>query len=133
MPEQFRLHERGGQAGEVHCHKRPACTRRASVDEAGEHLLAGAGLAADEHGHIAASRPAGQLVARHDRHAAADDLVLRGDLFAQRLDARVGQLALRRDLPLLFGAQQREVGIVREGVEELQVRLAEGPRVEAVT
>ena len=133
MPEQFRLHERGGQAGEVHRHKRPACTRRASVDEAGKHLLAGAGLAADEHGHIAASRPAGQLVARHDRHAAADDLVLRGDLFAQRLDARVGQLALRRDLPLLFGAQQREVGIVREGVEELQVRLAEGPRVEAVT
>ena len=50
VTEQFRLEQGFGKRRAVHLHQGPLGTRRKSVNETGDHLLAGSGLTRDENG-----------------------------------------------------------------------------------
>src|SRR5436305_1270388 len=57
VAEQLALQQLGRQAGAVDGDEGPAGPRAAGVDSAGQHALAGAALAADQHGGVAGRRP----------------------------------------------------------------------------
>ena len=73
VPEQLRVGELGGQGGAVEADERLERARRLRVQELGDELLAGAGLAAHEHGDVAAGDAAGGLEQAAHRLARADD------------------------------------------------------------
>ena len=73
VAEQLGLQELLGQRGAVQRHERPLGARRGAMDEAGHDLLAGAGLAGQEHGRVRARDLGGEgqslLPQLRDAHA----------------------------------------------------------------
>ena len=85
------------------------------VDGAGEQLLAGAGLAADEHGDIAVAGDPGGLAERllQDRAPAENRVEAAGPPFDVREAARLAPLPSLAGFPLQRPPEQTE--ILREG------------------
>ena len=67
VAEQLALEQRLGQRRAVEAQERRRRARRAAVDRLGQHLLADAGLAEDQHGERAAGDALGQRVERAHR------------------------------------------------------------------
>ena len=72
VPEQLALQQRLGQRGAVEPDERVVAPGRAAMDPLGEHLLADAGLAGDQHGDLAA-RDALDQAMKDDHRLVADD------------------------------------------------------------
>ena len=69
VPEELGLEQRLGERGAVHRHERPVAAAARAVDALGDHLLAGAALAGDEHGRVGARVALRERA--HPRHGAA--------------------------------------------------------------
>src|SRR5690606_33517483 len=72
VAEELALHELGGYRAAVHGHERAVPPRPALVDHAGHELLAGAGLAGDVHGRLAAGHLVDHLAHPPHRLGVAD-------------------------------------------------------------
>ena len=74
VPEQLRLEHAGRQRGAVHAHERLLLARRVDVDGVGDQLLAGAGLAAQQHRRVRRRHLLHLLEHLAQRRRVADDL-----------------------------------------------------------
>ena len=75
MAEQLAFQQRLGQGGAVDLHERPVGAQAVVVDRAGDQLLAGAALAADQHGGVAVGDLLDEPVHLLHRVALADHVV----------------------------------------------------------
>ena len=97
VAEQLALEQLLGDGGAVDGGEALLAPRAHPVDGAGQHFLAGAALAGDEHGGVVARHPAGELEQVAHGAALADDQVARGagaEAGAQHLDLAAELLAL---------------------------------------
>ena len=84
MAEQLAFQQRRRDGGAVHGDEGPPGAPAVAMDGARHHLLAGAGLAGDQHGGLAVGEPADGFLHLAHRRRRADQLVLAG------LDGRCG-------------------------------------------
>ncbi len=75
VAEQLALDEPGGEGGAVDLDQRPGGAPAVRVDRPGDQLLAGAGLAGDEHRGVGRRHPADLVEHRQQRGGPADDLL----------------------------------------------------------
>jgi hypothetical protein len=159
VPEELRLEQRVGQRGAVLRDEGPAGARPVEVDRAGDQLFPRAALALDEHRELGVDDPVELAEDAVHRIGGADDRgVVEAAALAPELGAHDGQLAVlvahaaaelrvqALDLParveeaLVPRAQlgqeprvaDRDRGLVREQVDEVQVLLRERAALEAV-
>ena len=102
MPEQFGFKEVLRDRGAIDRYKRRACAIRFRVDETREHLLAGAGLAGDQHRSVARRNLLGKLHDMRHRVVAIDEVAMVvGDCGQDSRD----QLGVRRQRDVFFRAR----------------------------
>ena len=100
VPEQLALDQRAGDRAAIDDDERLRVPRRQLVQGARDHVLAGAGLALDEHGRVG----------RRDLLDQAEDLAHRG-----RAPDHLAELLLvgREDLDALFERRELELALAR--------------------
>jgi hypothetical protein len=123
VAEQLGLDQRRRQRGEVDRDERRRRARRVVVDRARHQLLAGAGLAGDEHRRVRSRGAADQLPDRQHRRRRADQA--RARRRRRRGGRRLRQPALR-DRALDGGEQRREVERLGQIVEGAVAHGADG-------
>ena len=124
VAEELALKQRRRQRGQVDRDERRRAARRVVVDGARDELLAGAGLAGDQHGRLGGSRPADELPDAEHRGAGADQPAPRGGERC-RWRERLHQRSLL-DRALDGGEQQREIERLGEVVERAVAHRLDG-------
>ena len=122
VAEELGLEQRLGQRRAVDRHERPGGARAVAVHGARDELLAGAALAADQHGRVALRDARDAIEDGAHRLAAADHVVFEVDL---RLQPLLAFLQPRR-LPRLLARHRRER---RDHQQQTQVPLVERRRL----